>query len=307
LYSLGQLLTGLRNPRRAAEEINLLFHKNIIKKLWPPEDIFIEDWDNLILLDACRYDILNDYEFNDATFEWRWSGGSSSVSFLEYNVADKQLNDVVWVTANPWVSEYRSNIFRVTDVWQTGWDEEQQTVPPRVVVSEAIQMAEKYPEKRLVIHFMQPHYPFIGEFGKQNLPNHRGFTGDGLIQNLSETDSDIWEQLRHGRTNRQIVWQAYRENLETVLPYARYLTMDLDGKTVISSDHGNEFGEWCFPIPIRLYGHPGGFRTKNLVKVPWVVFNHDSRRRIVGGDIAAESEDEKHRLSDRLGALGYTK
>ena len=45
--------------------------------------------------------------------------------------------------------------------------------------------------------------------------------------------------------------------MERLLPY-------LEGKIVISSDHGNCFGEH------GVYGHPSGLRYKELVIVPYL-------------------------------------
>lgn len=44
-----------------------------------------------------------------------------------------------------------------------------------------------------------------------------------------------------------------------------------DGTTVVTSDHGNHLGEFATPFPIRLYGHPEGIRTPELIRVPWLV------------------------------------
>lgn len=305
MYTFRQLLRGITNPSRAAEEINEQFAKHVLSRVRPGTDVFEEDWDNLILLDACRYDLLSEYEFNEGRVEWRWSGGSHSKEFLEYNVAGKMLDDVVWITANPWVSTYSENIFRVVNLWDTGWDKEHQTVLPETMETEARRVASEYSNKRIVVHFMQPHYPFIGETGQSKLPQHRTFTGDGIIKADDDTGMDIWEQLKAGFVERDVVWQAYQENLERVLPAARRLVHDLYGKSVLSADHGNEFGGLSSPIPYRLYGHPSGYRTKNLIKVPWVVIEDKERRSINPGQIEAQKKSQSTGMSEKLSSLGY--
>lgn len=43
-----------------------------------------------------------------------------------------------------------------------------------------------------------------------------------------------------------------------------------DKKVVITSDHGEAFGEW------GIYGHPGGVYIKALTEVPWFECNTKS-------------------------------
>lgn len=305
MYSLEQTLTGVRNPHRAAQELNNLFAERILERFRPRCRVFDEDWDNLLILDGCRHDVLQDYDVEQGRLEYRWSGGSNSREFLKYNVAGRTLDDVVWVTANPWVSTYDEHIFHVENLWNAGWDQELKTVRPETVAETSERLAEKYPQKRLVVHFMQPHYPFVGETGRSELPNHRTFTGDGMIKDLETTGKDIWEHLKEGTVAKDVVWKAYRENLELVLPYAKRLASDLEGKSVLTSDHGNEFGGRCFPIPLKLYGHPGGYRTKNLIKVPWVVFDSNQRRTIEASAEMSEENGVTANLNERLADLGY--
>jgi len=74
---------------------------------------------------------------------------------------------------------------------------------------------------------------------------------------------------------------------------------------VITSDHGNELGGYSFPVPIRLYGHPRGLRSKNLVKVPWLISDSPKRKEITGEDMSVDSEHVDGSITDRLRALGY--
>lgn len=57
--------------------------------------------------------------------------------------------------------------------------------------------------------------------------------------------------------------EAYEENLEIVLQHAEELAENLDGKTVITADHGELLGEK------GLFSHPNKFEAKKLRKVPW--------------------------------------
>jgi|AntRauMinimDraft_4_1070384.scaffolds.fasta_scaffold02356_2 hypothetical protein len=308
MYSKGQILKGVRDPRFAALQFNRRFADDILTKIRPKTNFFEEDWDNLLILDSCRYDLLKSVSDGADSLEYRWSPGSNSEEFIQYHTAGGPLNDVVWVTANPFVSRHRSEIFKVIDVWDTGWDDELQTVLPKTVKQAAVAAEKEYPNKRLVVQFMQPHYPFIDEFSQTELPAHSTFDTefdeDGEIQNKTE-GRDIWEYLRANDVSKHDLWTGYRENLQTVLPIAQQLGDQLTGRTVITSDHGNELGGYSFPVPIRLYGHPRGLRSKNLVKVPWLISDSPKRKEITGEDMSVDSEHVDGSITDRLRALGY--
>lgn len=104
------------------------------------------------------------------------------------------------------------------------------------------------------------------------------------------------------------LYRAYRENLEAVLPAVERLLSELDGRTVVTADHGQLFGERLFSIPIRKYGHPPGLYPEELVKVPWHVFDEGPRREIVSeerpGKSSRDTEDEEL-ARERLRDLGY--
>jgi hypothetical protein len=41
------------------------------------------------------------------------------------------------------------------------WDDETGTVRAETRTNAALEAAERFPHKRLVVHYMQPHYPFV--------------------------------------------------------------------------------------------------------------------------------------------------
>jgi len=64
--------------------------------------------------------------------------------------------------------------------------------------------------------------------------------------------------------------KAYLDNLHIVLKNAQALCEKLDGKTIITSDHGELLGEK------GLYGHgPPLPRHEKLLTVPWFILNKD--------------------------------
>ena len=61
MYSLSNIKTAVKQPRKALTEINRLFEQGFDIRASPAHnpkgiDILSADWDNLIILDACRFD-----------------------------------------------------------------------------------------------------------------------------------------------------------------------------------------------------------------------------------------------------------
>jgi hypothetical protein len=268
-----------------------------------------EDWDNLFILDACRYDMFADRIDLAGSLESRISLGSSSEEFMERNFVGEQFHDTVYINANPFIPRLNldEDTFHAVVDCLGDWDEELETIRPDTVSRAARKAYERYPDKRLIVHFMQPHAPFIGEHGQEMVGG--GWTMDHDV----EEEPGIWNQLREGQNvPLEMVWEAYNENLDIVLTEIEALLDELDGKSVITADHGNLVGERLGPVPTRRkYGHPYGVHTEELVKVPWFILEGETRREIrreIRSEPAIESDDEnisETELEDQLEALGY--
>jgi hypothetical protein len=291
MYTPNQILSGLKDPKLTIFELLKIANKrraiNITQK----------DWDNLIILDACRYDLFEEVNTLPGELTRGRSLGSKTGEFLKENFGDSQYPDTVYISANPQVQlhDIDRRFYDRIRLWEDEWDDELRTVPPEAVVTRTLQASEKYPHKRLIIHFVQPHYPFIGETGRQI--KHGEMIGDGLIAD-ERTAPTIWERLEKGEIERSIAWKAYRENLELTLPHLKRLIDGLNGKSIVTSDHGNAFGEW------DIFGHPASRHIKSLVEVPWLEIMTDERKEIREGEIEPTT-DETSELQDRLAHLGY--
>lgn len=234
------------------------------------------DWDNLIILDACRYDTFCEVAGNSS---YIISMGSSTGEFLEENFAGHKFTNTVYVTANPNVARYGKSFHKVIPVYKHEWNEEMGTVLPQAVVDFSLNTEDEYPDKRLIIHFVQPHWPYI----KDPEINQYG-------RRICERDlpyTILVEAVKHMGLER--VYEAYKRNLEVVLPYAFELVEKLRGKTVITSDHGEAFNDWAFPFPIKILGHYSFVHIPALVKIPWLEYNNKERKKIV-------QDNEKQRI-----------
>ncbi|RRJ29469.1 alkaline phosphatase family protein [Halocatena pleomorpha] len=294
MSKLASLKAGISNPRLIALEFYRHFQRNVRGRLGV--DVVHRDWDTLVLLDACRYDIFERHVPFEGELSKVISRGSHTSEFLKENFMARTLPDTVYVSATPQLRahELEENFHAVVQVWEDGWDDDLRTVLPKAMVEETLEAHESYPDKRVISHFLQPHYPFIGDHGQEI--EHGTITGGGVLEDERDFAS-IWELLETGRVTREDVWRAYVENLELTIPHLERLLESIDGKIVVTADHGNSFGR------MGVYGHPRGYYLPELVEVPWLELPFDRRREITADgttDVAA-TETVENRLRD----IGY--
>lgn len=254
-----------------------------------------QDWDNLIILDACRYDTFVKYNSFRCKTRKVNSNASHTLQFLKENFFDQNW-DTVYVTANPQVARFENNFFKVLHLWRSHWDKSMNTVLPAAVVDETLKTATNYPHKKIIAHFMQPHYPFIG-------PTGRKIKGQGSFLDHRKYPSP-WEMLFAGKLSVELVKKAYVENLQLVLPYVKRLANHLEGKTVITSDHGNLFGKKIKLLPWKIWGHPINFDDEELTSVPWLELPFEKRKKITYSQPTTYKVPNEE-IKRRLKHLGY--
>lgn len=300
------ILKGVSNPRLFLRELNRVY----FSKRYGPRynhkgvDIFQEEWDTLVIFDACRYDMFVQQNSLPGRLEHRTSRGSHTSEFLRGNFHGRSFYDTVYTTASPQLENRRDEInvifHAVNNIWNTDrWDPEEGTVHPEEMTDAAIEAHAKFPNKRHIIHYMQPHYPFIGADFNYNTRNFREDTSEGR---------DIWGELFRGELeiSTEKIWSAYRRNLDIAFEAVQILLKEISGKIVITSDHGNIIGERASPIPIREWGHPPRLYISKLAMVPWLVLKSENRRRIKEEpSIESEESIDAKSIEDRLNNLGY--
>jgi len=267
-------------------------------------DVMAADWDNLLILDGCRADLFEERSWLVGDYEERISQASQSKEFLEHNFAGRTLHDTVYISANPYAARLPEDTFHAfVDLFRTGWDSDLQTVTPETVAAATRSIREEYPNKRIVAHFMQPHYPFIGELGRDI--DRSSIGGKPADEGTADR---IWAQLMYGENelDEPLVWRAYAENLDLVLETVEDLLEEIDGRSVITADHGNMIGDRGYPIPVPGFGHPPEYYVDPLVRVPWLTVPGE-RRRIESAppDRSARGGTEDTDVADRLRSLGY--
>lgn len=236
----------------------------------PNKTVLDYDWDYLVLLDGCRYDL---YKNTMGKTDYIISAGSNTPAWFKNTFEKGDYEEIIYVSGNPFVSKQLQpkikngevSFFRLEPVWDYGWNKKLKTVPPERVTKDALECAEKYPSKKMIIHYMQPHYPFIGE---------TKVVGTGIkdiidrINGKKSKRNNVWDFLRAGEIKEKEAWRAYKMNLKLVIKEAENLKNNLEGKIALTSDHGNCIGEY------GLYGHFQS-RIEELVRVPWKVFQSE--------------------------------
>lgn len=289
-----------------------VFYKGLINRVFSLLDrgngvrIMEEDWDNLIILDACRFDTFEKINRIKGRLSKKISLGSHTREWIHKNFRG-DYPDTVFISGNPQISKVKlkkwfgkNPFFHIEEVWDYGWDEEDQFLHPDRITEAAIEKREKYPDKRFIVHYMQPHWPFPSPSGlsKKDLSSmeldtteegvlwelmrilsHRYEGAELAMKKRAKKTGNIWDYMREGKVDIAQGKKAYEDNLKLVLEETKKLVEELEGKKVITSDHGNLFGEHF------MYGHPYGLRFKELTEVPWLE---------VGKDLGADRGDTKN-------------
>ena len=88
-------------------------------------DVMGEDWDNLLVIDACRTDLFEETVDTEQFDDYRvvTSKGSATPEWMEGNFAGKDFGDTVYVSGNPWVSKKAPDSFHeIINVWVDEYD-----------------------------------------------------------------------------------------------------------------------------------------------------------------------------------------
>lgn len=250
-------------------------------------DIYTDDWDVCIILDACRYDL---YEEVRGPANSEWSIASKTGTFISRTFDKNKSAETAYVSANPHAKDIITFPWQsFTGLWDKGWDEDLKTVPPRIVSRYGLATREQYPDAKIILHYMQPHHPFTPA-GYQLF----GTWADSI---------DVWNHLEEGNIAFEEVWNAYRENLEFVMDEVDLLIKALDNERVlITSDHGNAAGEY------GMYGHPGGLFLPSTRQVPWELINTGPAEEVcidTNVDRLEHERSSEEIVQDRLESLGY--
>jgi len=271
------------------------------------QDVHGAEWDYLIVLDACRYDIFKE-EYDDflngnlekvesrgsATPEWLWKTFTSRYNY-NYISANPYINgqglslsQLIGGCNQEWNAD--KHFQNIVDSWITDWNEEINTVRPEDLTDTALENLEY---SKTIIHYIQPHRPFISagdaeEFGweaKNKLKeNEKSLLSKALsktrpiwdpvyqrmpyrlqskIKSALGLGSDSFENLVQ-KEGEEKVKEYYRQDVRLALQQVQRLVQQLNGKVVVTADHGELLGEK------DEWGHKIGMKKPELLEVPWL-------------------------------------
>lgn len=148
-----------------------------------------DKWDFLIVLDACRFDYFSycykDY-FTGTLTNYSSLGACTREWFI--NSFKGYSKNTIYISANPYINSIHSrsgidlkkrhfkidaknHFSKVIDVWRFGWNDKYGTVHPQTLNQVTLSLRKKYPKKRFIIHYLQPHAPYLSnEFLSQGFP-----------------------------------------------------------------------------------------------------------------------------------------
>lgn len=300
---LSKAVKGLKNPDRALQHLVKKPFKLIDRYFNYGTNVFGREWDLLVILDACRYDLFVEFAPQHSVYtlldsvDQMYSIASQTPEWMQRTfdgADDTLLSQTLYVSGMGWIEEVDTDgLFGVEPVWRYADHPEARVTPPKPVTNESIRNFRVTDAERYIVHYVQPHAPFLHCVGKYNSIAD----GEGSSQN-------VWTGLQTGEFDKSEVWEDYGENLLLVLDEIELLIENFDGKIAITADHGNAMGEFW------LYGHPGQEAAPSIRSVPWAtapglgiddysVRDRGEVDRDVGGQ-GIEAELEQH-----LRDLGY--
>jgi len=267
----------------------------------PGTPVWGRDWDVLLILDACRVDlmteVLDEYEFLPSRGEFGtiYSIASMSNDWLRRTFATEYAKDVgatAYITGNAFTGkvELESAPMMLDEVWKTDWNDELNTIEARPITNRAVHAWRNEQPERMIVHYMQPHAPFVRD------PNLGEYT---TPEEFGEGFAEIWPLVGDNLTYDE-VWEAYLDNLRYVLDDVEVLLDNLDADSVaISADHGNAIGEW------GTYGHPSDNLLPSIRRVPWIETSATDEETLEGQKPPTDTEGGDSNVDSRLRALGY--
>jgi hypothetical protein len=247
------------------------------------DDIFTEEWDALIVLDACRADLLEsvakEYAFLENADEHHISNASSSAEWMTKNLVSQpeRTQDICYVSANPHdqlLSD--ANFTCIERVWENLWDESINVTPPKAVTDTAIATHRRNLDSRLIVHYMQPHAPYV-----------------------STGRREPFMDVKLGKISHTQLWAEYQENLRYVLDDVERLLRNVSAeKVVITADHGEALGEF------GVYGHRNDVPIDGLKEVPWCATTATDTGRSQP-DMDRYQHSDAQSIEEKLEHLGY--
>ena len=316
---------GIKNPIQAFDQLVLehIYRVPVVfleDRFGVGTNVFEKEWDLLIILDTCRvdalrevadeYDFLTDIgelvsvgasspEWIARTFTEEYADQIAETAYLSCNGnAETVLEKDAPATDPGYLTHSLLKRFDYVDADKLGrleklWSYEPTGVegpyghvdgatPPRYLTDRAIDVARTHSFDRMILHYHQPHNPYAAK--------------------AMEEGRELYDYETQFSQDPDQAWKSYLADLRYVLDDVELLLKNIDAeRVVISSDHGEAFGEY------GVYGHPIGSLHPHVRTVPWAVTTATDERTHTPETLRpSESEEASNQdVDETLEALGY--
>lgn len=250
------------------------------------------DWDVLVILDACRADVLTDLA--DWPIDTVVSPAGCTPEWLSC-VADRgAFSGSHVISGNPQYDKVNAELDcdTVEHYWDTNWNSSLQTVLPEPILDRTTELFESQ-DQRIVAHLEQPHWPYIAKLGgswELAYPD----LGPWRVDGASNEPLSLQVAMERGYIDLKQAYSAYQASVasiwSTLTEYVKHWH-SAGGTVVVTADHGETFGRFQ---DLQLYEHPCSCHVRPVVTVPWVKFTP-----------RGSSGDGNSTVEERLEALGY--
>lgn len=258
------------------------------------------DWDILIILDACRYDIFSKIIFHSDNilskyiadyigkigFKMIFTGVSDTVNWLFKYWSD--FYDLTYISGNPYINNFgigkysgKAHFSYVDDAWDYAFKRRTGRISPEKITKTAIKLISYAEFEKFIIHYMQPHSPYIfkdkkitftdifnilpKKFKNSLLLFHK-FYNKALRNNNFPFELLLTENQYSKLYTIKEIYDAYTENLVSVIkPIYNLVSSFPEKRIIVTSDHAEYLGEY------GRFGH-GGELTDTISCVPLLLF-----------------------------------
>lgn len=269
------------------------------------QNIYEDEWDLLIVIDACRSDLFNEvapkYDWLPDDIQTRRSVGTATRNWMQRTFTEDRSVDMAatdYVVGNPYsqILLDETDFGFLDEVHRYAWNEEYGTVRARPITERAVDVHRSRNPGRLLVHYLPPHFPSIPDNLGYNIDRDAFDDPEGGV----EWDG-VWEAAKAGAVSRERIWRSYRANLEYVLNDVALLLQNIDAeRAILTSDHGNAFGEWW------TWGHPPDVYVPVNRLVPYVEVEATDEETLVSTLDRKNVNSTSESVEEQLKALGYT-
>lgn len=266
------------------------------------EHIWSRDWDVLVVLDACRPDVLRvvgeGYPWLETDSQTSYqSVASYSKEWLQETFrpafAD-EMHETALVSWNPYTDTVTSvnedTLGALRQPYYTEWDDDMGLVRPDTITDATLDVVGEY--DRVIAWYMQPHAPY-----RTLLDRIETFTAE-QIGDEAAARTTVWNLLRRGDLDPLEAHAAYADNLQWALTDIERLVaaVDEDTEMAVTADHGELFGEG------GQWGHPKHNYDERQMRVPWVPVD---QARVGDAPTFGTGDRAADTVAAQLEALGY--